>query len=186
MAGRARTAHERAARPAACSVVRRDSRVMLMSREIGRPRFNGTRRTRRGAWDRRRLRNRVIKALTLAPRGAVAHDGLQLRATSLSLTVEWQARDVHPWDRDLPVGRRTELFTTTLMADTVVAIRQMFERLAEVDVIQIRVLTPNEPGKTVLAGTVCRDNLCAAQACPSPAMSLKLLGVQYRLADGCV
>ena len=70
-----------------------------------------------------------------------------------------------------------------LMAETIVAIRQTFERLAEVDVIEIRVLAPNEPGKAVLAGTVCRDDLIAAQACPSPAMSLKLLGIHYQLAD---
>jgi hypothetical protein len=101
------------------------------------------------------------------------------------LKVEWQARDVHPWNEDLPVGRRAELLTTELMADTIVAIRQIFERLAEVDVIHIRVLAPNAPDKTVLAGTVCRDDVDAAQACRSPAMSLKLLGVQYCLADGC-
>jgi hypothetical protein len=62
----------------------------------------------------------------------------------------------------------------------------MFERLVEVDVIQIRVLAPNEAENTVLAGTVYRNDLHAAQACPSPAMSLKLLGVQYRVADGYV
>jgi hypothetical protein len=122
----------------------------------------------------------------LARRGAVANDWLQLRQTSLTLKVEWQARDVHPWDGDLPADRRAELFTTTLMADTVVAIRQMFEGLAEVDVLQIRVLAPNEVEKTVLAGTVCRDDVDAAQACSSPAMRLKLLGLQFSLAEGCV
>jgi hypothetical protein len=99
------------------------------------------------------------------------------------LRLEWHARDIHPWDCDLPADRRAELFTEELMAETIVAIRQAFERLAEVDVIEIRVLAPNEPGRTVLAGTVCRDDLIAARACPSPAMSLKLLGIQYRLAD---
>jgi hypothetical protein len=132
------------------------------------------------------LRNRVIKALTLAPRGAIANDWLQLRQTSLTLKVEWQARDVHPWDGDLPADRRAELFTTTLMADTVVAIRQVFKGVAEVDVVQIRVLAPNEAEKTVLEGTVCRDDVDAAQACSSPAMSLKLLGLQFCLADGCL
>jgi hypothetical protein len=108
---------------------------------------------------------------------------------SVAVKLEWYARDVHPWDCDLPADRRGELFTAELMTDTVVAIQQMFERLAEVDVIQIRVLAPNQPDKTVLAGTVCRDDLYAlyaAQTCPSPAMSLKLLGVRHRLADGCV
>jgi hypothetical protein len=67
---------------------------------------------------------------------------------SLALRLEWHARDIHPWDSDLPDDRRAELFTAAF-----------------------------------LAGTVCRDDLSAAQACPSPAMGLKLLGIQYRLAD---
>ena len=145
--------------------------------------FDGIQHKWRGRWERRRLRNRVIKALTLAPRGAVPDDGPRVREMSLALKLEWHARDLHPWDCDLPADRRAELFTAELMAETIVAIRQAFERLAEVDVIEIRVLAPNEPGKTVLAGTVCRDDLIAARACPSPAMSLKLLGIQYRLAD---
>jgi hypothetical protein len=145
--------------------------------------FDGIHHKWRGRWERRRLRNRVIKALTLAPRGAVRDDGPRVREMSLALRLEWHARDIHPWDCDLPADRRAELFTEELMAETIVAIRQAFERLAEVDVIEIRVLAPNEPGKTVLAGTVCRDDLIAARACPSPAMSLKLLGIQYRLAD---
>jgi hypothetical protein len=141
--------------------------------------FGVTGRDWRGDWERRRLRSRVIRALTLAPRGAVANDGLSLRNMSPSLTVEWYARDVHPWDNDLPAERRAELFTAELMADTVAAIRQMFERLAEVDVIHVRVLEPNEPHETILAGTVCREDLRAARDCPSPAMNLKLLGVHW-------
>jgi hypothetical protein len=150
-----------------------------------RPSFGGTRLKWRGAFERRLLRNRVIKALTLAPRGGIARDGPLLREISHSLKLEWYARDVHPWDGDLPAERRAELFTAELMTDTLVVIRQMFERLAEIDVIQIRVLAPNEPDKTVLAGTVHRNDLNAAPDCPSPAMSLKLLGVQYRVTDEC-
>jgi hypothetical protein len=121
----------------------------------------------------------------MAPRGGVAGDGSLSPKMSLSLNVEWYARDLHPWDSDLPVDRRAELFAAGLVADTVVVIRRMFERLAEIDAIQIRVLEPIEPHKTVLAGTVCRDDLNATRGCPSPAMRLKLLGVQHRLTDGC-
>jgi hypothetical protein len=156
-----------------------------MSRKAGRPPFGGTGRKWRAEWARRRLRKRVARALTMAPRGGVANDGTSLRTVSLSLEVEWYARDLHPWDRDLPVERRAELFSAELMADTVVALRQLFERLADIDAIQIRVLEPTEPHKTVLAGTVCRDDLIATQGCRSPAMSLKLLGVQQRVTDGC-
>ncbi len=156
-----------------------------MSRQTERPLFGGAGRAWRAEWERRRLRNRVTRALTMAPRGGVANDSSLLREMSLSLKVEWYARDLHPWDRDLPVERRAEVFTAELMADTVVAIRQIFERLAEIDAIQIRVLEPAEPHKTVLAGTVCRDDLNATRDCPSPAMSLKLLGLQHRVSDGC-
>ena len=149
-----------------------------------RPSFGGIRRKWRSVRERRRLRNRVIKALTLTPRGAILDDSLRLRKMSLALTLEWYARDVHPWDGGLPDDRRAELFTAELMTETVAAIRQTFEHLAEVDVVEIRVLAPNQPDRTVLAGTVCRDDLNAAEACPSPAMSLKLLGVEGRAADG--
>jgi hypothetical protein len=147
------------------------------------PLFGGVHRRWRSVWERRRLRHRVIKALTLAPRAAVPDDGPRLRKMSLALRLEWHARDIHPWDCDLPADRRAELFTAALMAETFAAIRQTFERLAEVDLIEIQVLAPNEPDKTVLAGTVYRDDLIAAETCRSPAMSLKLLGIQYRLAD---
>jgi hypothetical protein len=155
-----------------------------LSRKTERRVFGGAGRRWRGAWERRRLRSRVLKTLTLAPRGGVASDGLLLRSTSVSLKVDWYARDVHPWDGDLPAERRAELFAAELMADTVVAIRQMFERLAEIDVIQVRVLEPNAPHQALLAGTVCRDDLSAARGCPSPAMNLKLLGVHCLVADG--
>jgi hypothetical protein len=143
--------------------------------------FNAIHRKWRCGMERRRLRNRVIKALTLARRAAVPDDGPRIRKMSVALRLEWYARDIHPWDCDLPAERRAELFTAALMAETIAAIRQTFERLAEVDEVEIRVLAPNEPDKpdkTVLTGTVCRDDLSAAQACPSPAMSLKLLGIR--------
>jgi len=155
-----------------------------MSRTFERPFFAGTGRKWRKEWERRRLRNRVIKALTAAPRGGVTGDASLLREMSLSLKVEWYARALHPWDRDLPAERRVERFTAGLLADTVAAIQQIFERLAGIDAIQIRVLDPTEPHKTVLAGTVCRDDLHATRGCRSPAMSLKLLGVQHHVTDG--
>jgi hypothetical protein len=120
----------------------------------------------------------------LTPRGGIAKDRLRLRKISLSLKVEWHARDVHPWDSDLPAWRKTELFTVGLIADTVAAIRQAFEDLAEVDDIQIRVVDPNEAERTVLVGTVCRDDVNAALDSASPAMSLRLLGVQHSVVDG--
>lgn len=146
--------------------------------------FGGIHQKWRGRWERRRLRNRVIKALTLAPRGAVPDDGPRVREMSLALRLEWHARDLHPWDCDLPADRRAELFTAELMAETIVAIRQTFERLAEVDVIEIRgttrgcavgvsaheVLLTEQTSRTVTAAVAASRT--ALRISPGSAMSL--------------
>lgn len=141
-------------------------------------------RTWTAARERRRFRKRIRQALKLSARGAVANDGLPLRNLSSRLNVEWCARDVQPWDRDLPAEQQTKLFVEQCLTDTVVAIRRMFERMAEVDVIDIRVVEPERPGATVLAGTVCRDDVRAARRYPSPKMNLEVLGVRYHIIEG--
>jgi hypothetical protein len=156
---------------------------MLLSFKTERSLFGGTGRKWGEGWERLQLRNRVIHALRLAPRGAVPRDSPLLQKMSVSLEVEWYARDVHPWDRDLPAERRAELFTAGVMTDTVVAVRQMFECLAEMDVLQVRVLEPNEPHRPVLAGTVSRDDLNAFAKSASPTMNLKLLGIHSCAVD---
>ena len=137
-----------------------------------------------GIRERRRLRGRVVKTLALKSRGGIFNDGLPLRTLANHLEVEWFAREPHPWDKDLPPERKAERFVVESLSDTVVAICRMFDRLPEVDTIRIRVLEPNELHKTLLAGTVHRADLHASRRCPSPAMSLKLLGIQYRVTDG--
>jgi hypothetical protein len=99
------------------------SRIHRTRRLLG----GGVRGTWRRLWERRRLRNRVIKGLELAPRGAVANDRLRLRQASVSLSVEWQARDIHPWDGDVPLEQQMAGITRELMTDTLVAIRQLFD-----------------------------------------------------------
>jgi hypothetical protein len=136
--------------------------------------------------ERRRLRHRVLKTLKLGSRGAECETGLPLRRLSTRLEVEWYARDVHPWDRDLPQEQRTKRFVEESLKDTVAAIWRMFDHLPEIDTIDLRVLEPNHPHKPLFAGTVCRDDVNAAGSCLSPAMSLKALGVRFRLADGCL
>lgn len=131
------------------------------------------------ARERHRLRRRVVKTLALTPRGAVFNDGLPLQKLSNHLEVEWIARDVHPWDGDLPPERRKELFAIEATGDTLAAIVRMFDHLPEVDTIRLRVLGPAAPHLPVLAGTAHRSDLDAVARCPSPAMSLKLLGVHF-------
>lgn len=134
--------------------------------------------------ERQRLWRRVHRALRLKPRGAVPDDRLPLRKLSTHLELEWSARDIQPWDRDLPVERQARLFVEQCLNDTVAAIDRIFTRLGEVDVIVVRVVEPRPSNKTVLAGTVSRDEMSQDSRRLSPAMTLKLLGIQYRLADG--
>jgi hypothetical protein len=141
-------------------------------------------RTLTGIRERRRLRGRVVRTLALKSRGAIFNDGLPLRKLANHLEVEWFAREPHPWDEDLPPERRAERFVVESLSDTIVAICRMFDRLPEIDTIRIRVLGPNDPDKTLLAGTVHRADLHTSRRCPSPAMSLKLLGIEYRVVDG--
>ena len=133
--------------------------------------------------ERRRLRRRVDRALRLRPRGGCVEDRLVVRRISTRLDVEWCARDVHPWDHDLPADRREELFLEQCHHDTVVAVRRMFAQLAEVDLIEIRVVTPQPSARTILAGTVSRRDQNMVTRQRSARMSLKLMGIHYEAAE---
>jgi hypothetical protein len=135
------------------------------------------------ARERRRLQGRIRRALKLGARGALAGDHLALKRVSSQLQVEWCARDVHPWDRHLPVDRRTAVFVEQCLSDTVLAIERIFEGLAEVDVIGIRVVEPQSSENTILAGTVSRADLDAIHEHRSPGMRLKLLGIKYQVGE---
>lgn len=133
-------------------------------------------------FEARRLKGRVVKALALTPRGGVAHDVLQLSNFSARFCVEWTARNVHPWDSDLPSELRAEKFVDQSLTDTNAAIQRLFRMLPEVEVIEIRVLDPNS-GAPIIAGTITRDEALTVSS-PSPGMKLKKLGVDYRLRSG--
>jgi len=137
--------------------------------------------------DRRRLRKRVARTLALESRGGVLDDRLALTKLSNYLEVEWCARDVHPWNQDLPAERKGELFVAQALKDTLAAIQRLFDVLTEVDTIHLRVLEPTPPYQALLAGTVIRHDLNElndARRFPSPAMGLKMLGIQYEVNDG--
>ena len=55
--------------------------------------------------------------------------------------------------------------------------------MAEVDVIGIRVVEPQSSGKAILAGTVSRDDLKGVAGHQSPAMILKLLGIDEETGE---
>lgn len=127
-----------------------------------------------------RYRRRIERALDLHLRGEVRPDGLKLNHFKNRLEIEWQARDVHPWDRNLPPERRAPLFVDQVLADTESAISRLFDALPAVDVIDLRVLHP-AADTAIIEGTVFRSTLDRNRHLLSVRMRLLELGVSYRL-----
>ncbi len=127
------------------------------------------------------MARRVASALTLKPRGAVRNDVLFIQDLSLRLHVEWLARDVHPWDRDLPERRQAELFAQQCLEDVDAAVARLFERLHEIDVLEIGVLERSSKTR-IIAGTIHRSDLVAQQG-SSLGIRLRMIGINYRRDD---
>jgi hypothetical protein len=128
----------------------------------------------------------VRRALSLRPRGAVPNDVLVLDNLILSaccLKLEWRARDVHPWDCDLPLAEQTELFSRQALQDTDVALIRLFQGLPEIEQIEFQVVKPDGFGEVILTGAVDRERVLASERPLSLRMRLLNLGVIYRMAD---
>jgi hypothetical protein len=128
-----------------------------------------------------RYRSRIAHVLKQAGRGEVRCDGLRLQKLSGRLEIQWQARDVHPWDRDDPAEKRAPAFVQQALADTESVISKLFETLPEVDVIDLKVIEPGSAG-TIIEGTVERSAWSEKQPLRSVKMRLKGLGVHYRFS----
>lgn len=134
---------------------------------------------------RRRLQkyeHRINDALALQKRNEVRPDGLVLDNTRSKLEIRWRAREVHPWDRESPALERERTYLRQVMEDTEAAVFRLFERLPEVDEIDLRVL--DFQSETVLvSGTVQRASLTSSCDCaPSVRMRLASLGVRCHFA----
>lgn len=125
----------------------------------------------------RRLRRRVIKALALNMRGEVRPDGLSLNHLRNEIHVEWRAREIHPWDRDLSPIRIAQLFAEQCLDDANAALERLFSALPEIEVIEFKVIEP-ESSAPILTGSVTRREAFAVSAVSS-GMRLKKLGVKY-------
>lgn len=130
------------------------------------------------------LRRLTAAALALAPRGFAPRDVPRLRKLSAQLRVEWCTRDIHPWDRSLPVDQQTERFRLQTLHDTDEAIVRFFDLLPEIEEIDLRVVEPRAPNRLILAGVVARAAARATRHLLSPAMRLKMMGVRVRLDAG--
>lgn len=130
-----------------------------------------------------RFRLSVEDALALHRRGEVRSDGLKLDGVSNHLQIRWHARAIHPWDRDLLRGsREREAFAEQTLADIESAILRLFERLPQVDVLELGVLEPASE-TLIAAGTVHRSEMSDRRAhLLSVGMRLRDIGVQFDLA----
>jgi hypothetical protein len=128
----------------------------------------------------------VRRALALRPRGAIPNDVLVLNSLRLSaprLQLEWRARDIHPWDRDLLPTRQAELFSKQALQDTDVALIRLFQSLPEIEEIEFQVLNPADCGGVILTGVVDREQALDPEPPLSLRMRLNMLGVHYQMAE---
>jgi hypothetical protein len=128
-----------------------------------------------------RLRRKVIGALEVNRRAGVRNDGLSLTSMRNRLEVEWQAREIHPWDQGLLPERTAQKFAQQCLEDVDAAISRLFATLPDTDEIVLRVLDPTS-GDPIVVGTVTRAEAGAASA-GSVGMKLKSLGLVYRLVN---
>jgi len=128
----------------------------------------------------RRCRRRVEQALQLDRRGGVRNDGLKLENSRQSMQIQWRARPIHPWDRDLPHEKHSTLLAEQSLVDTEAAICRLFERLPQVDEIDLTVLDPDSEN-AIMAGRVQRSALEKPHRLLSVRMRLRELGIHFRL-----
>jgi hypothetical protein len=138
--------------------------------------------------NRMRLHHVAKKALKLSPRGCVRNDVLMLsklnRISDQELQLEWFARDVHPWDRDLPAPHQAELFCQQALQDTEAAILRLSRMLPDIAQVNFRVLDPHASRRVILTGNVERREIPWACRLESIKMRLLMMGVQFLMAGG--
>jgi hypothetical protein len=129
------------------------------------------------------LRSIAKKALAIVSRGAVPNDVLELGKISIhQLQLEWRARDIHPWDRDIPFEQQEHQFCDMALQDTELALVGLFEKLPYVEQIDFRVFEPGASDRVIIAGCVEREEFMSAQFSQSIRMRLKMMGVRFNTA----
>jgi hypothetical protein len=135
---------------------------------------------------RERFTDKVAESLALHKRNEVRADGLLLERTCNRLEIHWRARDVHPWDSDLSGKERESAFLRQVMDDTEAALLQLFERLPEIDEIDLTVLDV-QTENVWLSGTVHRTSLASPfDRILSIRMRLAFLGIRFHFAADSV
>jgi hypothetical protein len=127
---------------------------------------------------------KVERALALHERGEVRSDGLRLIAAKTTLRIEWLARAIHPWDRDLPEGRAEPLFSQQCLNDANAAINRLFAEIPILDAIEVRVRR-DALHAPILSGTVHRDSIRTCHY-SSIGMRLRAIGLSFRMNNLCL
>jgi hypothetical protein len=140
-------------------------------------------RNLRAAWKLRRVRRALGNALALHRRGEVRPDGLSLLEGFIKLTVSWRARDIHPWDRDLPEDRAVGRLLDQTLHDTEDAVERIFSAFPEASTLELNVFE-KEPAsnKVIMSGLVERSDVGRCES-SSIAMRLRMLGINYCVED---
>ena len=129
------------------------------------------------------VNDRIIRrALALHRRGEVRPDGLEASKICTRLEIQWHARDVHPWDRDLSPDRRARLLVEQALLDTEAAVRRLFAGLLHVDSLDVSVLGANDA--VLVTGTVHRSSLASSERLLSLRMRLRELGLTCHILEG--
>lgn len=126
-------------------------------------------------------------ALALNTRNEVKRDGLALRKTSNRLAIEWRARDIHPWDRDIGCSpeEKERLFNEQCFSDTEAAIRRLFSELPTIDEIQFRVVRLDSDDE-LLTGLVERPALEHTTTGATPRGRLHKMGINVCAIGFCL
>jgi hypothetical protein len=131
----------------------------------------------------RHVRRRLDGALALHRRLGARPDGLALVNYSMKLTVGWRARNIHPWDRDLPDERIAVRLLEQSMHDTEDAVERIFRAVPEANALEVKVFESDpESNRVIMSGLVVRSDLGRSTAA-SIGMRLRMLGINYRLVN---
>jgi hypothetical protein len=130
-----------------------------------------------------RVGKALCNALALQRRGEARPDGLSSFSFSVRLTVNWRARDLHPWDRDMPEERRAPRFVEQTLDDTEAAVERIFKAFSEVNTLEVNVFEKDPASDRVIMSGVIRRSDLGLCSSSSIGMRLRMLGIHYRLAE---
>jgi len=122
---------------------------------------------------------KLDRAMALRRRGGIRADGLRVTAARTTLHIEWVAREIHPWDRDLNEDEAERRFTQQCLDDTDAAISRIFGEIPVLNTIEVCVRR-GVAGPPLLTGTVQRASLWTSDHV-STGMRLRGLGVRFRM-----